>query len=339
MELNELEERVSKLKQNLNILEKREKLSELQDKLADPDLWTDWRKGQKISKKVANLEKEIELFDQIANLERQERWDDLKKVVEELEMKFYLSGPHDENSAILSIHAGQGGTEAMDWTAMLKRMYLRYAENQGWDTTVLEESPGEEAGFKSVTIQIDGDFAYGYLRGESGVHRLVRQSPFNADNLRHTSFALVEVIPLLDSEDAVEIKDSDLEIETFGASGPGGQHMQKSETAVRVRHKPTNIVASSQVSRSQAKNRKNALAILRSKLYELQEKERKNKEAELRGDYKVPGWSNQIRSYVLHPYKLVKDLRTDVESHHPEDVLDGGLQPFIEAELREHVKI
>ncbi len=339
MDLEALERKIDELAQNLNIPEKRQQLDQLQKQLADPDLWKDWKEGQKVSKKAASLEKEIELFNQLDVLENEKKWVELQQVVEKLELATYLSGPYDENSAILSIHAGQGGTEAMDWTAMLKRMYQRYAEGQGWDTDVLEESPGEEAGLKSVTIQVDGGYAYGYLRGESGVHRLVRQSPFNADNLRHTSFALVEVIPLLEDSTSVEIDENDLEVETFGASGPGGQHMQKSESAVRVRHKPTNIVATSQASRSQTKNRESALVLLRSKLYELQQRRKKEEEARMRGEYKVPGWSNQIRSYVLHPYKLVKDLRTGVESHQPDAVLDGQLQPFIEAELQQHVTI
>ncbi len=339
MQKEELLQRIEELKNNLNIAEKRARLQELQKKLEDPDLWSDWKKGQKISKKVADLERDLELFEQVEKLKKSKKWSRLEEVLEELEMVVYLSGKHDEDSAILSIHAGQGGTEAMDWAQMLKRMYQRYAENQGWSVTVLDESLGEEAGIKSTTTQIEGDYAYGYLKGESGVHRLVRQSPFNADNLRHTSFALVEVIPVLDKDIDVEIIESDLEVETFGASGPGGQHMQKSETAVRVKHKPTGLTAVSQASRSQSKNRESAMSLLRSKLYNLERKKRQEKEEELRGGYKVPGWGNQIRSYVLHPYKLVKDLRTDVESHQPEDVLDGKLQKFVEAELKQHVTI
>ncbi len=339
MNQEELNKRVQELKDNLKIAEKRQLLADLQKKLEDPDLWSDWKKGQKISKKAAGLERELELFDQLADLKELEQWDELREAVEELETAAYLSGPHDADSAILSIHSGQGGTEAMDWAEMLKRMYQRYAENQGWSVLVLDESRGEEAGIKSTTMKIAGDCAYGYLKGEAGVHRLVRQSPFNADNLRHTSFALVEVIPVLDDDIDVDINQSDLEIDTFGASGPGGQHMQKSETAVRIKHKPTGLAASSQASRSQSKNRQVAMSLLRSKLYDLQQREKTEKEDELRGDYKVPGWSNQIRSYVLHPYKLVKDTRTDVESHQPEDVLDGDLEKFVEAELKQHVTI
>ena len=253
---------------------------------------------------------------------------------EEMELELLLSGEYEERSAFLAVHAGAGGTEAQDWAEMLLRMYLRWAERRGYQAGVIELSPGEEAGIRSALIQVIGDYAYGYLKAERGVHRLVRLSPFDASHARHTSFALVEVLPEAERELDVRINPDEVRIDLFRASGPGGQHVQKTSTAVRVTHLPTGLVATCQNERSQRQNKEMALKVLRARLLELELAKRAEEQARLKGEHVAAGWGNQIRSYVLHPYKMVKDHRTGYETSDPAAVLDGTLDEFIEAYLK-----
>jgi len=247
-----------------------------------------------------------------------------------------LSGPYDSDDALLAIHAGAGGTDSQDWAAMLERMYLRWADARGYRTEILDRTEGEEAGLKSATIAIDGKYAYGYLRSEKGVHRLVRLSPFDAAHRRHTSFALVEVLPQIAMDDPeLEINPSDIKMDVFRSSGAGGQNVQKNATAVRLTHLPTGIVVTCQNERSQLQNRENAMRVLRARLHEIKQAEKDQEIAVLRGEYTKAEWGSQIRSYVLHPYQMVKDHRTEHETGNTQGVLDGGLDEFMEAYLRQ----
>ena len=260
--------------------------------------------------------------------------DDLEEELDRQESLLLLSGPHDKADAIFAIHAGAGGTDAQDWTEMLLRMYLRWAEAHGYKTTILDSLTGQEAGYKSVTVSTSGRYAFGYLKAERGVHRLVRLSPFDEAHRRHTSFAKVEAWPDIAEEIEIEIDPDDVEVEVFRASGAGGQHVQKNATAVRLTHKPSGIVVSCQNERSQVRNREIAMKVLRARLYDLEIQRQAAEMAQLRGENVDAGWGNQIRSYVLHPYKMVKDLRTDHETGNAEAVLDGRLDEFIKAYLR-----
>ncbi len=340
-----------KIEESLDLKEKEEKLSKLEAESTDPSLWENQEKARKLMqeigdisheiKKIKDIQKELAILNEFAkegelSSDLKGDIDKLKKQVEEFKLSLFLSGEYDRKNAIMSIHAGQGGTEAMDWTSMLYRMYTKYCEKRGWKVQVIDLSSGEEAGIKSVVFKVTGLYAYGYLKGEAGTHRLVRQSPFNADKLRQTSFSLVEVLPEIDEVDLpdIEMKDDDLDWQFFRASTQGGQNVQKVSTAVRVKHKPTNIVVTAQRERSQIQNRQIALDLLRSKLWVLEQEKKDAEKKGLKGEYKPASWGTQIRSYVLHPYKMVKDLRTKIETADPESVLDGDLDDFIEAELK-----
>jgi len=261
----------------------------------------------------------------------------LTKRYAELEFQLALSGPHDNNAAILSVHAGAGGTEAQDWAQMLLRMYLRWSERRDYSVEITNQLDGEEAGIKTVTLEITGPWAYGYLKAERGVHRLVRISPFDASARRHTSFALVEVVPMLDDNIAIEIRPEDIKMDVYRSGGAGGQHMQKNSTAVRITHIPSGIVVTCQNERSQLQNRESAMKVLRGKLFDIELQKIEEEEARLKGKHVEAGWGNQIRSYVLQPYQMVKDLRTDVETGNTTAVLDGEIDLFIEAWLKDQV--
>jgi peptide chain release factor 2 len=317
-----------------------------------PGFWDDPSQSAPILQRRRALERQVDLLNRLREqADDLEAWgelvsegeadseviqflDSLEKELDRYELRLMLSGPDDDKNALVGIHPGAGGTESQDWAEMLLRMYLRYAEQSGWEVELLDRQEGDEAGIKSATLAVRGAYAYGYLRSEAGVHRLVRISPFDAQSRRHTSFASVDVYPEVDDDVEIEIEDKDLRVDTYRASGAGGQHVNKTESAVRITHEPTGIVVSCQNERSQIKNRATAMKLLRARLYDLEMRKREEERA-VREDEKMDiAWGSQIRSYVLHPYRMIKDHRTSFEMGDTDRVLDGGLDPFIEAWLR-----
>ncbi|MCS7240690.1 MAG: peptide chain release factor 2 [Candidatus Bipolaricaulota bacterium] len=351
--IRECRERLNRLGKSIDVEALWERVRALEAAMAQPSFWSDRVAAQMQAKELESARTRLQRFealakeledievlwqlateegDALAREEVEERLGGWEKDFERARMEFLLTDPYDPNDCFLAINAGAGGTDAMDWAEMLLRMYSRFCEKAGFETRLVDETPGEEAGIKSATLEVRGRYAYGLLKGETGVHRLVRISPFDAAHRRHTSFAAVTVTPIVPEGD-VEINEEELLIETFRSSGPGGQHMQKNETAVRITHLPTGIVVSCQNERSQYQNKMTALKILRARLRALMEQERVKKLEELRGELKEIEWGHQIRSYVLQPYQLVKDHRTEVEVGNVQAVLDGELWPFIWAWL------
>ena len=343
----------------LDLQARKEEIGALEYEVSSPDFWNNPDKAKSEMQKLSDLKKEyedwsglrVELMDlqeliDIADKEKDSSFEsEAEKKLVELEKRFagmefamLFNGEYDAANAVISIHAGAGGTDAQDWAEMLMRMYFRYAEKKVWKVKLLDESRGTEAGIKSATFMVEGRHAYGHLKGEAGVHRLVRLSPFNADSLRQTSFALVEVLPELDDKVQIEIKPDDLRIDTFMSGGKGGQSVNTTYSAVRIVHLPTKITVSCQNERSQMQNREMAMKILKAKLLQLKEQEALQEREQLRGEFHSAEWGSQIRSYVLQPYRMVKDLRTGYETSDTDGVLDGDLDAFVEAELRQGIK-
>ena len=297
-----------------------------------------WRQLEKRATELLDMTTlSIEENDQSIQQEIQQDIEEINSQLDEMETRLILSDEYDNRDAILTIHAGAGGTESQDWAEMLLRMYLRWAERRKYKAEILDTSAGDEAGIKSATVEIRGDYAYGYLKSEHGVHRLVRLSPFDADHARHTSFVLLEVLPEAEEEIDIKVNPEDLKIDTFRSSGPGGQHMQKTSSAVRITHLPTGLIISCQSQRSQRQNKDSALKVLYARLLELNRAEKEREKAKLKGERIEAGWGNQIRSYVLHPYRMVKDHRTDYETSNTNAVLDGDLDDFINVYLRHKI--
>lgn len=329
-------------------------LKDLESQAAQPDFWNDPASAQVSMRRLSRLKEQVgiwqttlqrvsdavelaEMDDDSMTEELIREADALSEILARLTFRAKLSGEYDGEDAFLAIHAGAGGTDASDWAAMLQRMYIRWAEQRGFKIEIVDQTPGDEAGIKSATMSIQGDYVYGYLKSERGVHRLVRLSPFDAAHKRHTSFSLVEVWPDVQEDIDIDVADKDLQIDTFRSSGAGGQNVQKNETAIRITHLPTGLVVSCQNERSQAQNKERAMQVLKMRLLDLRRQEQEAEFAELKGEHVTAGWGNAIRSYVLHPYQLVKDTRTGHERGNAQPVLDGDLDEFMEAYLEHKV--
>ncbi|GAB4283628.1 MAG: peptide chain release factor 2 [Candidatus Dojkabacteria bacterium] len=362
MTLSEITEKLANLSERFSSLEKKKdsaklkaELNDLEKQIQSEDFWVNQEHAQKVSQRAGDIRNEIETLEKLkAELKStNDLLDDnisesdveiiqmiaeeimaLEKKVNSIELSTFLSGKFDKNNCILTIKAGQGGTEAMDWSEILMRMYIRYANSVGWKASVVDEVRGQEAGYQTVSLKIEGRFAFGYLKHEHGTHRLVRNSPFNSAGLRQTSFAGVEVSPIVEDDIDIEIRDDDIEFSAVRSSGAGGQNVNKVATKVRIRHIPSGITVESSMHRTQHQNKNEAIRMLKAQLYLIEEQKREAEVSKVKGEYKKASWGNQIRNYVLSPYKLVKDLRTGVETSQADSVLDGNIQEFIDAEVR-----
>jgi len=348
-------DRIKYLEEFLKIKQKSQDKADIETKMAAPDFWDSRERAQStvaqlsqckniiepyetVMKKVHDFAALAELADECKDedmlKEAGSTWELIAGALDKLELVSFLSGKFDRNNAFFTIHAGAGGTESCDWASILLRMYRRWFERRGFQDEIVEMQPGDEAGIKSVTLRVSGDFVYGNLKAERGVHRLVRISPFDSNARRHTSFASVEAFPEIEEDIEITIDEKDLRVDTYRSSGAGGQHVNKTDSAIRLTHLPTGVVVSCQIERSQHKNRATAMKMLQARLYELEEEKRRKQAEKFSGEKTDMAWGNQIRSYVLHPYQMVKDLRTDVETSNTQGVLDGDLDKFVEAWLK-----
>ncbi len=353
--LGDMQAELEEIRDGLHVPQMERELGELREEMAAPGFWDDVERSTLVNKRISTLEGKIGHFEDLRRqrddlevmVELAEEENDeatareaenemalLRGQVDALALETLMRGDYDQSNAVLSLHAGAGGTEAQDWTQMLYRMYMRYCERMGFKITMLDYLEGDEAGVKSVSFEVDGDNAYGYLRGEKGVHRLVRISPFDSNARRHTSFASLDVAPMLEDDGHIDINMEDVRVDTYRSTGAGGQHVNKTDSAVRMTHIPSGIVVSCQNERSQVQNREMCMRMLRARLLELKERENEDKMAEIKGEMKKIEWGSQIRSYVFQPYTMVKDHRTGYESGNVDDVMDGNLDGFVTAYLK-----